>query len=57
LNRRAKLAIAEKIDLTWLRKIALNFERRISKNAELRAKFEDEPQKYVVDLSTSVGLT
>lgn len=37
----------EKIDITWLRKTALNFERRISKNAELRAKFDNEPQKYV----------
>ncbi|KAL8713314.1 MAG: hypothetical protein Q9220_002513 [cf. Caloplaca sp. 1 TL-2023] len=37
---------AEKIDATWVRKLALNFERRISKNSELRAKFEDDPQKY-----------
>ena len=35
----------EKFDLPWLRKLALNFEKRISKNAELRAKFEDTPQK------------
>ena len=35
----------EKIDAAWLRKLALNFEKRISKNAELRAKFQDEPQK------------
>ena len=27
--------------------MALNFERRISKNAELRGKFEDQPEKYV----------
>ncbi|KAI9880787.1 MAG: hypothetical protein M1830_000223 [Pleopsidium flavum] len=37
----------EKVDRAWLRKIALNFERKISKNAELRAKFEDEPQKFM----------
>jgi beta-catenin-like protein 1 len=37
----------EKIDLAWLRKLALNFEKRITKNAELRAKFEDEPQKFM----------
>ncbi|KAH7003843.1 Catenin-beta-like protein [Fusarium venenatum] len=37
----------EKIDAAWLRKTALNFEKRISKNAELRAKFEDEPQKFI----------
>lgn len=30
-----------------MRKLALNFERKISKNSELRAKFEDDPQKYV----------
>lgn len=35
----------EKIDSAWLKKTALNFEKRISKNAELRAKFEGEPQK------------
>ena len=37
----------EKIDIAWLRRLALNFEKRISKNAELRAKFEGTPQKYV----------
>ncbi|MCJ1362375.1 hypothetical protein MMC16_001478 [Acarospora aff. strigata] len=37
----------EKIDITWLRRTALNFERKISKNAELRAKYEDEPQKFM----------
>ena len=29
------------------RKLALNLEKRISKNAELRAKFANDPQKYV----------
>ncbi|KAL8950279.1 MAG: hypothetical protein Q9222_003683 [Ikaeria aurantiellina] len=38
---------AEKIDAAWVRKLALNFERRISKNSELRAKFEDDPQKFM----------
>ncbi|KAF7543807.1 hypothetical protein G7Z17_g10441 [Cylindrodendrum hubeiense] len=37
----------EKIDAAWLRKTALNFEKRITKNAELRAKFEDHPQKFI----------
>lgn len=37
----------EKIDTAWVRKLALNFEKRISKNAELRAKFENEPQKFM----------
>ena len=44
---------AEKIDVSWLRKLALNFEKRISKNAELRAKFEDKPEKYVQGLYAS----
>ncbi|KAL9595627.1 MAG: hypothetical protein Q9219_006333 [cf. Caloplaca sp. 3 TL-2023] len=40
-------AKAEKIDTAWVRKLALNFERQISKNSELRAKFEAEPQKFM----------
>jgi beta-catenin-like protein 1 len=39
--------LPEKIDSAWLRKLALNFERKITKNAELRAKFENEPQKFM----------
>ncbi|CZT41562.1 related to nuclear associated protein [Rhynchosporium secalis] len=37
----------EKINSSWLRKMALNFEKKISKNAELRAKFEGDPQKFM----------
>ncbi|KAI4247351.1 MAG: hypothetical protein LQ352_006173, partial [Teloschistes flavicans] len=37
----------ERIDAAWLRKLALNFERKISKNSELRAKFEDDPKKFM----------
>lgn len=37
----------EKIDAAWLRKSLVNFEKRITKNAELRAKFEHEPQKFI----------
>ncbi|CAD6571558.1 MAG: hypothetical protein ASARMPREDX12_008335 [Alectoria sarmentosa] len=37
----------EKVDIAWLRKLALNFEKRISKNTELRAKFEDKPEKFM----------
>ena len=37
----------EKIDVAWVRKLALNFEKKISKNAELRAKYEAEPQKFM----------
>ena len=39
--------VEEKINSSWLRKLALNFEKRISKNAELRAKYEDDPQKFM----------
>jgi len=39
--------VEEKYDLPWLRKLALNFERRISTNAELRAKFEHQPQRFM----------
>lgn len=44
---------SEKVDIAWLRKLALNFEKRISKNTELRARFEDKPEKYVRGLLTS----
>jgi beta-catenin-like protein 1 len=40
-------AAQEKVDVAWLRKTALNFEKRITKNTELRAKFESEPQKFI----------
>ncbi|PGH14552.1 hypothetical protein AJ80_05872 [Polytolypa hystricis UAMH7299] len=43
----AEAAAPEKYDKAWLRKLALNFEKRVSKNAELRAKFENEPQKFM----------
>lgn len=37
----------EKYDVAWLRKLALSFEKKITKNAELRAKFEDDPKKFM----------
>lgn len=37
----------DKIDAAWVRKMALNFEKRISKNAEMRAKFESQPEKFM----------
>ncbi|KAL0942118.1 DUF1716 domain-containing protein [Colletotrichum truncatum] len=40
-------AAPEKIDATWLRKTALSFEKRITRNAELRAKFASDPQKFI----------
>lgn len=37
----------EVIDGAWLRKMAIGLEKRVNKNAELRAKFGGEPEKYV----------
>ncbi|KAL8743532.1 MAG: hypothetical protein Q9190_004129 [Brigantiaea leucoxantha] len=37
----------ERIDAAWVRKLALNFEKKISKNSELRAKFDDDPPKFM----------
>ncbi|KAH9863745.1 hypothetical protein J1614_009677 [Plenodomus biglobosus] len=34
-------------DATWLRKLALNFEKKVIKNASLRAKYEDDPTKFM----------
>lgn len=39
--------VAEKIDSAWLRRLGLSFERKISKNSELRAKFEDDASKFM----------
>ncbi|KAI1098768.1 DUF1716-domain-containing protein [Jackrogersella minutella] len=50
-------AVPDKFDSAWLRRIALNFEKRINKNAEFRAKFETEPQKFIsseADLDTDI---
>ncbi|KKK19963.1 hypothetical protein P175DRAFT_0478104 [Aspergillus ochraceoroseus IBT 24754] len=49
--------VNEKFDVTWLRRFALNFEKKISKNAELRGKFENDPQKFMAseaDLDTEI---
>ncbi|KAK6433673.1 hypothetical protein LTR95_010142 [Oleoguttula sp. CCFEE 5521] len=37
----------EKIDASWLKRTAVSFERKIAKNAELRAKYEGEPAKFM----------
>ncbi|WYZ41948.1 hypothetical protein EsH8_V_000843 [Colletotrichum jinshuiense] len=46
-GRGEETAAPEKIDAGWVRKTALNFEKRITKNAELRAKFTNDPQKFI----------
>ncbi|KAL2753968.1 hypothetical protein ACRALDRAFT_1081204 [Sodiomyces alcalophilus JCM 7366] len=40
-------ALLVEMDAAWLRKTALSFEKLINKNAELRAKYEQEPQKFI----------
>ncbi|CAN9202938.1 unnamed protein product [Alternaria alternata] len=37
----------EKYDVQWVRKLALNFEKKVNKNASLRAKYEDDPTKFM----------
>ncbi|KAK5069454.1 DNA-dependent RNA polymerase II [Lithohypha guttulata] len=39
--------VEEEINLVWLKRTALNFERKTNKNAELRAKYEDDPTKFM----------
>ncbi|KAF6783749.1 duf1716 domain-containing protein [Colletotrichum sojae] len=46
-DRGEALTAPEKIDGAWLRKTSLNFEKRITKNAELRAKFAGDPRKFI----------
>lgn len=37
----------EVIDSAWVKRLGTSFERKIAKNAELRAKFENEPTKFM----------
>ena len=37
----------EAIDTAWLRKTALSFEKKISRNAEMRAKYDGQPEKFM----------
>lgn len=37
----------EKIDSGWLRRLTISFERKVAKNAELRAKYEGDPAKFI----------
>lgn len=37
----------ETIDAAWLRRTALSFEKKVSKNAEMRAKYEDQPERFM----------
>lgn len=38
---------AETIDSSWLRRLGVSFEKKVNKNAELRARYESEPQKFM----------
>jgi beta-catenin-like protein 1 len=46
-REKEEVFVEEKYDVGWLRKLSLNFEKRISKNAELRAKYEEDPSKFM----------
>ncbi|KAG6168603.1 hypothetical protein E4U11_005482 [Claviceps purpurea] len=46
-DQEGAMKIPDKIDAAWLRKTMLNFEKHITKNAELRAKYENDPQKFI----------
>jgi beta-catenin-like protein 1 len=37
----------ESIDSAWLRRLSVSFEKKVNKNAELRARYENEPQKFM----------
>ncbi|KAF2483125.1 Catenin-beta-like protein [Neohortaea acidophila] len=37
----------EKIDAAWLKSLVVSFEKKVGKNAELRARYENEPQKFM----------
>lgn len=37
----------EKIDSAWLRRLTTTFERKVNKNAELRARYEGDPAKFM----------
>lgn len=37
----------DQFDVAWLRKTALAFEKRINRNAELRARYESEPTRFI----------
>ncbi|KAK4459742.1 Catenin-beta-like protein [Cladorrhinum samala] len=46
-----------KIDQSWLKKTALAFEKKISRNAELRARYESDPSKFIeseADLDSAI---
>ncbi|KAK0913216.1 hypothetical protein LTR91_013804 [Friedmanniomyces endolithicus] len=47
----------EKIDSSWQRRLAVSFEKKVSKNAEQRARYEGDPQKFMAseaDLDTEI---
>ena len=49
--------VEQQYDLAWLKKLASSFRKRITTNAALRAKYEDEPRKFMqseADLDTDI---
>ncbi|KAF2114718.1 Catenin-beta-like protein [Lophiotrema nucula] len=37
----------EKYDLAWVKRVSVNFEKKIAKNSDLRARYEDDPSKFM----------
>jgi beta-catenin-like protein 1 len=37
----------ESVDSAWLRRLSVSFEKKVNRNAELRARYESEPQKFM----------
>ncbi len=37
----------EKIDSAWLRRLAVSFEKKVTKNSQLRARYDGEPEKFM----------
>ncbi|KAK4168242.1 Catenin-beta-like protein [Cladorrhinum sp. PSN259] len=57
INNPAMPADDSKIDQSWLKKTALAFEKKISRNAELRARYESDPAKFIdseADLDSTI---
>ncbi|KAF2006780.1 DUF1716-domain-containing protein [Amniculicola lignicola CBS 123094] len=39
--------VDDKFDAAWLRRLCLGLQKKIAKNADLRAKYEDQPSKFM----------
>jgi beta-catenin-like protein 1 len=49
--------VEETYDIYWIRKVGVNFEKKISKNSDMRTKFENDPSKFMpseADLDSAI---